>query len=131
MEAITTAFQDETAKKFHYTPHYLYWKPTPESKPECVITELFNSDAFIAKYKELLKHRPCSSGPHFEMAIAAMMVWSDSTHLAEFGTASLWLIYLFFRNQPKYSCAKPSYFAAHHVAYIPSVCIYYDSISAT
>jgi len=24
VEAITTAFQDETAKKFHYMPHHLY-----------------------------------------------------------------------------------------------------------
>jgi hypothetical protein len=123
VEAITTAFQDETAKKFHYTPYHLYWKPTPESEPECVITELFNSDAFIGEYEELIKHPPPSSGPHIETSIAAMMVWSDSTHLAEFGTASLWPIYLFFGNQSKYSRARPSDFAAHHVAYIPSVCI--------
>ena len=121
VEAITTAFQDETAKKFHFTPHHLYWKPTPESEPERVITELFNSDAFITEYKDLLKHCPPSSGPDIETAIAAMMLWSDSTHLAEFGTASLWPIYLFFGNQSKYSRARPSDFAAHHVAYIPSV----------
>ena len=123
VEAITTAFQDETAKKFHYVPHHLYWKPTPESEPERVITELFNSDAFIGDYKELLMRPPPSSGSHVETAIAAMMVWSDSTHLAEFGTASLWPIYLFFGNQSKYSRARPSDFAAHHIAYIPSVCI--------
>jgi hypothetical protein len=113
------------------TPHHLYWKPTPESELERVITELFNSDAFIGEYEELLKHPPPSSGPHIETAIAAMMVWSDSTHLAEFGMASLWPIYLFFGNQSKYSCAKPSDFAVHHVAHIPSVCPFYSSISAT
>jgi hypothetical protein len=134
VEAITTAFQDETAKKFHYVPHHLYWKPTPESEPDRVITDLFNSDAFISEYKELLMHPPepppnsvppPGSGPDIETAIAAMMLWSDSTHLAEFGTASLWPIYLFFGNQSKYSRAKPTDFAAHHVAYIPSVCILY------
>jgi hypothetical protein len=123
VEAITTAYQDETAKKYHHVPHHLYWKPTPESIPERVITELFNSDAFYGEYTELLKHPPPISGPHIETAIAAMMLWSDSTHLAEFGTASLWPIYLFFGNQSKYSRAKPTDFAAHHVAYIPSVCI--------
>jgi Plavaka transposase len=122
VEAITTAFQDETAKRFHYTPHHLYWKPTPESEPERIITDLFNSDAFIGEYKELLKRPPPSPALYIEMAIAAMMIWSDSTHLADFGTASLWPIYLFFGNQSKYSRAKPSDFAAHHVAYIPSVC---------
>ena len=50
-----------------------------------------------------------------------MMVWSDSTHLAEFGNASLWPIYLFFGNQSKYSRAKPTDFAAHHIAYMPKV----------
>ena len=124
VEAITTAFQDETAKQFHYAPHHLYWKPSPESEPKRVIMELFNSNAFIREYEELLKHPFPSSGPFIEMAIAAMMLWSDSTHLAEFGTASLWPIYLFFGNQSKYSRARPSDFAAHHIAYIPSVCLF-------
>ena len=123
VEAIITGFQDVIAKKFHYVPHHLYWKPTPESKPERVITELYNSDAFISEYEEILKNLPPSSGPHIETAIAAIMLWSDSTHLAEFGTASLWPIYLFFGNLSKYFRAKPSDFAAQHVAYIPSVCI--------
>ena len=123
VEVIITAFKDEAAKKFNFIPHHLYWKPTPESEPERVITELFNSDAVINEYKELLRHPPPSSRPDIETAIAAIMLWSDSTHLAEFGTASLWPLYSFFGNQSKYSRAKPSDFAAHHVAYIPSVYI--------
>ena len=118
---IITAFKDEAAKKFNFIPYHLYWKPTPESEPERVITELFNSDAVINEYKELLRHPPPSSRPDIETAIAAIMLWSDSTHLAEFGTASLWPIYSFFGNQSKYSRARPSDFALHHVAYIPSV----------
>ena len=121
VEAVTTACEDETAKKFHFVPHYLHWKPTPESEPERVITELYNSDAFIGEYESLLRRPPPISGPLLETGIAAMMIWSDSTHLAQFGTASLWPIYLLFGNQSKYSRAKPSDFAAHHVAYIPSV----------
>ena len=53
--------------------------------------------------------------------ILALMIWSDSTHLASFGTASLWPIYLYFGNLSKYTRAKPSSFAAHHLAYIPKV----------
>ncbi|KAF8233525.1 hypothetical protein L208DRAFT_1266202 [Tricholoma matsutake] len=49
------------------------------------------------------------------------MVWSDLTHLANFGQASLWPIYLFLGNQSKYQHVKPSQFAAHHLAYIPSL----------
>ena len=120
LEVITTAFQDKSAVNFHYTPHSLFWKPTPESEPERVITDLFNADAFIEEHKTLLKQPP-EPGPPLEIGIAAIMAWSDSTHLADFGNASLWPIYLYFGNQSKYSRAKPSNFAAHHVAYMPSV----------
>ena len=41
--------------------------------------------------------------------------------LTNFGTASLWPIYLFFGNQSKYMQCKSSAFAAHHIAYIPKV----------
>ena len=88
VEAITTAFHDDSAQKFHYAPHHLFWKATPESDPERVVTELYNSDAFIEEYANLLK-RPPSPGPVLKIGIAALMVWSDSTHLAEFGNASL------------------------------------------
>lgn len=42
-------------------------------------------------------------------------------HLASFGNAALWPIYLFLGNQSKYIRAKPSAFAAHHLAYIPKL----------
>jgi hypothetical protein len=121
VETITSAFKDESAKLFHLTPFHLFWKPTADSVPERVITELYNSDAFYAEHEKLMK-RPPEPGPHLETVIAAMMLWSDSTHLANFGDASLWPIYLLFGNQSKYSRAKPTNFAAHHVAYLPSVC---------
>jgi len=42
--------------------------------------------------------------PDTEVAILAMLFWSDLTHLASFGTASLWPIYLYFGNLSKYPC---------------------------
>ena len=50
-----------------------------------------------------------------------MMLGSDATHLAQFGTASLWLIYVFFGNMSKYDSSKPSEFAPCHLAYLPKV----------
>jgi hypothetical protein len=49
------------------------------------------------------------------------MFWSDSTHLANFGTASLWPLYLFFGNLSKWVRSKPRAGACHHVAYLPKV----------
>jgi hypothetical protein len=60
-------------------------------------------------------------GCDLEQVVAVIMVWSDSMHLASFGQASLWPIYLFLGNQSKYQHAKPSQFAVHHLAYIPLV----------
>ena len=66
--------EDETAKKFHFVPHYLHWKPTPKSEPKRVITELYNSDAFIGEYESVLRRPPPISGPLLEIGITALMI---------------------------------------------------------
>jgi len=64
---------------------------------------------------------PFPEGEQHEHAVAVLMLSSDLTHLAQFGMAALWPVYAFFGNQSKYSHAKPSNFAAHHMAYLPTV----------
>jgi hypothetical protein len=45
-----------------------------------------------------------------EVAILAVLLWSDSTHLTNFGTASLWPVYLFLGNISKYTrCYVPGH----------------------
>lgn len=119
-EVITTALQDDSAKTFHYTPFSLYWKPMPESPPERIYSKIYTCDVFLKEHAKI-KALPPDPGPQHKRAIAAIMLWSDATHLAQFGSASLWPIYAFFGNQSKYDHAKPSQFAAHHIAYMPSV----------
>ncbi len=58
-------------------------------------------------------------GCELERVVVALMFWSDSTHLANFGTASLWPLYLFFGNQSKWLRGKPRTASCHHIAYIP------------
>lgn len=120
ISVIKSAFQEPIAKTFHYSLFRLLWKPSPNAAPQRVISELYNSDALLAEH-EKLQNQPCEPGCTLETAVAAIMLWSDSTHLANFGTASLWPIYGFFGNQSKYPCGMPTAFAAHHLAYIPSV----------
>ncbi|KAI0083359.1 hypothetical protein BDY19DRAFT_857627, partial [Irpex rosettiformis] len=120
--------------------------PSPDTThpdTERVYSGLFNSDAMNEEYERIstkFDHNapPASAdststtnpgtnstfagpAPTIENTIAAMMLWSDSTHLASFGTASLWPIYLYFGNQSKYTRAKPSECASHHIAYLPSL----------
>lgn len=124
VSTIKAALQDESAELWHFTPHRLFWQPYPSSPPERVVTEIYNSDAFYNEYIDLRKQQAQQTrlGDTYEIAIVALMLWSDSTQLANFGNASLWPIYLLFGNQSKYVRAQPNSFSAHHIAYLPSVC---------
>ncbi|KAJ7627108.1 hypothetical protein FB45DRAFT_1082250 [Roridomyces roridus] len=82
-----------------------------------VYGEVFASGRLRKMHSEL----PRSATPNIETIIAAYMFWSDATHLANFGNASLWPLYIFFGNQSKYSRARPTSNACHHTAYFPSL----------
>lgn len=104
MDVITSAFQDINSATWSMVPHRLWWQNpqvSPDDPPERVQTELYNSEAMVLEYEKLAA-RPRAPGDNLEIAIAGIMLWSDSTHLAQFGNASLWPIYLFFANQSKY-----------------------------
>ena len=90
-----------------------------------IFSELYTSDTFIVEHEKLCAQQPHETGSNLEPVIIAIMLWSDSTHLANFGTASLWLIYLYIGNQSKYAQGKPTSFAAHHLAYIPKVLFFH------
>jgi hypothetical protein len=120
MEVIRAALHDTAAEHFHIFPFQTFWKPSPDSNRERIFSELYTSDAFIAEHEKLCA-QPRETGCNLEPVIVAIMLWSDSTHLANFGTASLWPIYLYIGNQSKYARGKPTSFAAHHLAYIPKV----------
>ncbi|KAI0374977.1 hypothetical protein BV20DRAFT_1033013 [Pilatotrama ljubarskyi] len=87
-----------------------------------VYSEIYDSDALLADDEEIQRRpREADDADDIEYAIAPLLLWSDSTHLANFGTASLWPAYAYFGSQSKYTRGKPTAFAAHHVAYIPSL----------
>lgn len=118
MEVIKAALSDTDSKCFHLYPHKTYWQPDSTKEPERIYSELYNSDVYIEEHERVWSAHEKST---HETVIIALMLWSDSTHLANFGTASLWPIYLFLGNQSKYTWCKPTAFAAHHLAYIPKV----------
>jgi hypothetical protein len=119
VEVIKAAFTDISARDFHLTP----FKRLVESASGIVTRiydEVYTSDAWIAAH-ELLQRQPREPGCTLERVIAGLMFWSDSTHLADFGTAKAWPIYMYFANLSKYARARPTSGACHHIAYIPSV----------
>ncbi|KAJ7085928.1 hypothetical protein C8R44DRAFT_651073 [Mycena epipterygia] len=119
-EVVKGVLQDQSSRFFHYTPFKHFWEPTGAAGPERVYDEIYSSDAFIAVHHKI-QNQPAEPGCTLERVVLALMFWSDSTHLANFGTASLWPLYLFFGNQSKWVRGKPRAGACHHVAYMPKV----------
>jgi hypothetical protein len=117
IEVVKSVFESETAKSFQLTPFCLFWKRSDDHPEERIYTDVYNSDAMVDEH-DRIKSSPPNPEYRLETIIAAIMVWSDSTHLANFGTALLWPIYAFFGNQSKYTRGKPTSIAAHHIAYI-------------
>ena len=118
---IHTAFTEKAAKWFHLSPFKCIWKSPISGQEQRVYDELYTLDTWIAAHDEMQKQR-CDNGCKLEHVIAGVMLWSDATHLAQFGSASAWPVYLFFGNQSKYTRACPNSGACHPVTFIPTVC---------
>ncbi|THU77289.1 hypothetical protein K435DRAFT_824372 [Dendrothele bispora CBS 962.96] len=136
---IRNAFQSPISKTFHFVPFKLYrttsspFSTISTSSPSTphmqrLFSEVYNSEAMIQEHEKIMiseskkfqsQHDPRVPTP--ENVVAAILLWSDATHLASFGTASLWPVYPFFGNQSKYRRSKPTMFAAHHLAYLPNL----------
>jgi hypothetical protein len=86
LEVIRAAFCERAAEYFHLTPFESYWQPSPDSPPERIVTDLYTSDVFIEEHKKI-KTQPRSDGCQLETVVAAIMLWSDLTHLTSFGNA--------------------------------------------
>ncbi|EGN98438.1 hypothetical protein SERLA73DRAFT_55912, partial [Serpula lacrymans var. lacrymans S7.3] len=126
---IKAAFTEKMAKHFHLVPFKCLWmsiSPPDNVPPEKyeynghIYDELYTSDAWIREHDNLQKQPP-EPECNLKRVIAGLMFWSDSTHLADFGCAKAWPLYLYFGNLSKYLCAKSQTDACHHVAYIPSL----------
>ena len=119
---IKAALRELKSKGLHTFPFKAYWHPSEGEPPERLYSESYTANSWNDEYDKINKSREDGPNHDLESFIIALMIWSDSTHLAQFGTASLWPIYLYIGNQSKYTRAKPTSMSAHHLAYLPKVC---------
>ncbi|KAF9464233.1 hypothetical protein BDZ94DRAFT_1216685 [Collybia nuda] len=119
IQVIKATFGDSTARSFHLTP-FKRIHVDPTGQETRIFDEVYTSEAFEEAHDKLQK-QPTQPGCMLERVIAGLMFWSDSTHLTNFGTASVWPIYMYYANLSKYIRAKPNSGACHHIAYIPSL----------
>jgi hypothetical protein len=120
--SIRAAFSSPIATQFHYSPFKQFRISPFTGESERIFSEMYDSDALIEEHDKIRRSAPTDDPDcKCEKAVAAIMFWSDSTHLANFGTAKLWPVYMLFGNLSKYIRAQPTSGACQHVAYIPSL----------
>lgn len=122
VDIIKLACQDpDTLSSFHTTPFEEMWKPSEDAEPIRLYGEAYTSDEMISAYEEVQNLPPDPENPNVENIVAEILVYSDATRLAQFGTASAHPTYFFFGNLSKYIRCQPGSHAAHHGAYFPEV----------
>jgi hypothetical protein len=123
IDVISSVYRSDEVLSFNLIPFEQYWKPSEDAPPERIYSEIFSSQVMLDADAEVYKHclENDSDPAVLETVIVPLLLYSDSTHLANFGTASSWPIYMFFGGQSKYVRAMPTSFACHHIAYMPSV----------
>ncbi len=123
LDIIVAAYQDKSVSQLAFVPYQLLFQQS-EGETERVYSEGYTCDGLLEEDANIRSQpRHPEDSDDVEYYVVPLMLWSDSTHLANFGTASLWPIYLYLGNLSKYVRSKPSTFAAHHLAYVPSVSI--------
>jgi hypothetical protein len=122
VDLLISKVQDPSiSESFVHTPFTEWWCPPGSTTPIRIYGEAYSSDVAVQLFEEIKGIPPPADHPQIESVVMLLMLGSDATHLASFGTASLWPIYVFFGNMSKYDSSKPSEFAACHLAYLPKV----------
>lgn len=120
LSIIRSAYTSDTFYELNTMPYKEYVQRSPDQTPEAVIGEGYSAEAHYEFWEEV-QSAPRPSGDTMEHIVAVGMVWSDSTHLANFGDASLWPGYWYHEGHSKYIRAKPTSFSSNHFAYMPKV----------
>ena len=84
--------------------------------------ELYTTEVWNEAHDEIQKQRQ-TDGCKLERVIAGIMLWLDSTQLAQFSHASAWPVYLFFGNESKYARQAADMQVCHPIALIPPVSV--------
>jgi hypothetical protein len=71
---------------------------------------------------DIPQNSPPEEGCDLPRYIVGLMFGSDETVLAQFGTAKLWPLYMFYANDSKYDRAKLGLHLIEHLAYLSKVC---------
>jgi hypothetical protein len=120
LKVLKSACQSPESQKYHWVPFELFHKSAEDSQPDRVYSKIYNSEAMLEKGAKIraLPQEP-GDNPETEVAVLSILLWSNLTHLTNFGTASLWLIYIFCGNLSKYTWGNqaPSLHITWHITH--------------
>jgi len=98
------------------------YRAQPDGKGnEHIFSEMYDSDLLWEEHNKVQCAPTDDLTCKWEKVVATLMFWSDATHLAMFGIAKLWPIYLLFGNLSKYVQCQSDSGATKHLTYIPSL----------
>lgn len=86
--------------QFHFEPYELLWHLPHLPEPVHVQGKLYNSPAFLNAHRDL-QDSPQELGCSLPQVVAALIYFSNTTHLTSFGNAKLWPLYQFFWQRVK------------------------------
>ncbi|KAL0563301.1 hypothetical protein V5O48_018770, partial [Marasmius crinis-equi] len=120
LDLIKTIVKDQDFMKFHVRPFKEFWKWG--DRVQRIYGDAFTSNRAIRIERDKVERlEALGISDDLELVVLWLMLASDSTHLTNFGTASLWPIYMYFGNCSKYERGHPKFHTAHHIAYIPHI----------
>ncbi|KAJ3518649.1 hypothetical protein NMY22_g13571 [Coprinellus aureogranulatus] len=126
MDVIRSAVEDPMAEYYHLRGYKSYQLPDdPNLAPIRQYDEVYTSNKFLQEEKKVLELAK-QQGCEHEAVMIAIMFGSDSTRLAQFGSQTIWPMYMWFGNLSKYVRTKPSTHTTHHIAYIPKLPAEFD-----
>jgi hypothetical protein len=112
---------DPNVKDFMWIPYKEYQRDTTTGERRTrIYNEAMSGDEVHRLWREV-QERPAVEGCTLPRLVIFLRLWSDATHLAQFGEHKLWPFYMCLANQPKWQCADPQMGAWHDFAYIPQV----------
>ncbi|KAF7292918.1 hypothetical protein MIND_01190900 [Mycena indigotica] len=133
LDPIKEVLQGPLFQRFHTTPFSLRAIPesdllSPVVADDAPTLNEYGLPPLLPDHEEIFTYHAIPQPPApqtpddaVESIVVALMMWSDATHLAQFGTASLWPGYTFFGNHPKEFRGKPTSNAGFHQVYFASL----------
>jgi hypothetical protein len=115
-DVIRSAFADIQARAFHLSPFKCLWKDLFDNHKEQIFDELYTSDSWLDAQDDVQK-LPKEPGCTLECVVAGLMFFLDAMHLANFGTAKAWPLYMYFGNLTKYAHSAPMSGTCHLVGF--------------